>query len=129
MAASPRRLDEVEDRWPAHEAVKRRIGFVKYRPEVVDGLLVAALAEGCRAASQMRGRQQRTAPHRPQRALRTGDSFLEVRVVSPKPGHERCDQLTREPILRLIGVPGQPRTLRTRRGGGGPVTRSVAAHA
>ena len=106
MAAPPRRLDEVEDRRPTHEAVKRRIGFVEYRPEVVEGLLVAALAEGCGAASEMRGRQQRAAPHRPQRALRPGDVFLEVRVVSPKPGHEPSEQLTREPVLRLIGVPG-----------------------
>ena len=103
-----RRLDKVENGRPPHETMKRRIGFVEHRPEVAECILVAALAEGCGAASEMRGRQQRSAVHRSQRALGTGDPLLEVGVVAPESGHECGDELTREPILRLVGVPCQP---------------------
>jgi hypothetical protein len=51
VVAVHRGFDEVEDRRPAHEAMKGRIGFVEHRPEMVESLLVAALAQRRRAAS------------------------------------------------------------------------------
>ena len=92
------------------------MGFVEYGPEVVECLLMAAIAERGGTASQMRGRKQRAAIHRPQRSLGAGDSRSGSFPRSR--GHEPGVQLTREPVLRLIGVAGQPRRLRPGRRGG-----------
>jgi hypothetical protein len=90
------------------------MGLVEYGPEVVECLPMAAIAEGGRPASQMRGRQQRAAIHGPQSSLGAGDFGL----ISPQRSHEPGVQLTREPELPLIGVTGQPRSLRPCGGGG-----------
>ncbi len=97
--------------------MKGRIVFVEHRPEVAERFLVATLAEGPGAASEMGWRQQWPAPHRPQGALGTGDAPVHVGLVSRQTRHQPGDQLAREPILRLIGVSGQPRCLRPRGGG------------
>ena len=117
MAAAGRCFNEVEDRGPAHEAMKGRIVFVEHRPEVAECLLVAGLAKGRGAASEMRRREERPAPHGPQRAFGAGNLPIEVGLAPPQASHEPGDQLTSEPKRRLVGVSRQPRCLRPRGGG------------
>src|SRR5690349_23068338 len=101
MAAAGRRFDEVEDRRPAHETMKCRMGFVEYGPEVVECLPMAAIAEGGRPASQMRGRQQRAAIPGPQSSLRAGD----LRVIPPPRSPQAGLPPTPQPRPRVIRVP------------------------
>lgn len=70
LAAAGGGFDEVQQSRPAHEAVEGRVGLVENRPQVLECLLVAPIADGCGAPREVRGREQWSTLHGKQRTLR-----------------------------------------------------------
>ena len=114
LSAADPGLDQIEHRWPTHEAVKLRSVLVEYRPQVAKRLFVASIAKRLRTPREVRGGQQRAALHRPQGPLRLGDPRFEVGFGPAQRRGKRGNELRCEAVLRLVGVASQPERLRCR---------------
>src|SRR5690349_9246379 len=69
LSAAGGGFDEVQQGRPAHEAMERGAGLIENGPQVLERVLVPAIADGRSAAGKVRRREQGSALHGKQRPL------------------------------------------------------------
>lgn len=93
-------FDQIQQTGPAHEPMKRWMGFVEYGPEMPQRIFVPPVSNRRGAARKVRRGEERPALYGLERLLWLGHDTLEA-LRSTKRGDQRADELTREPVLRL----------------------------
>ncbi len=116
-------LYEVQDRWPAHEPVKRRVVLVEHGPERAECVVVSPIAESRGGPSKVCRREQRPAIHRRQCSLRSDEHRIEFTFATARRSGERAYELPGESELRLARLARQGRRLGARPLGHSPIAR------